>query len=125
MIESLILDIDQKNPSREQMLSDIKQMNYRIRPVGGDIFILAAKHNHLLKSLWKLSKIEEVVIRAADTLDEGQRSIFFGYIDSFENRMQRYILESMEKLSKTEQLSLKTMTLEVSREAKKGKGNIN
>ncbi|OGK57033.1 hypothetical protein A3J15_01560 [Candidatus Roizmanbacteria bacterium RIFCSPLOWO2_02_FULL_38_10] len=101
------------------MLTDIKYMNYRIRPIGGDIFILAGKHDHLLRSLWKLSKIEEAVVHAANTLDDKQRDVFFDYIDSFENQMQRHIQDSMEKLSKSERLPFKTMTLEVSRQVKK------
>jgi len=119
LVEKLILEIDQSSPSREQMLTDIKYMNYRIRPIGGDIFILAGKHDHLLRSLWKLSKIEEAVVHAANTLDDKQRDVFFDYIDSFENQMQRHIQDSMEKLSKSERLPFKTMTLEVSRQVKK------
>ena len=117
-IREVIDEVNLVNPSTDEMIADIKMMNFTLRPLSGDIFSLAERQLGLLESLWKIGKIEEIVTRATDSLSADERIVFFNYIDSLEAQMQNKIAESINKLSPAEQKKFKLVKLEVFRKEK-------
>lgn len=115
-IREVVSHIEKIHPNREQMLHEVKMMNFKIRPVSGDIFKLAKQNNNLMESLWRIGKIEDVVMRAYDNLDRRELKTFFNYMDHLEAQMQYKIIGSVDDELDDVQKDLRSITMEVFRE---------
>ncbi|HLL61245.1 MAG TPA: hypothetical protein VK338_06000, partial [Candidatus Nitrosocosmicus sp.] len=106
-------DVEQSIPAKEKMLEDIKMMNFKIRPVSGDIFSLAKREIGFVESLWKLGRIEQIIEDKIDTLDESEQDVFLNYLDDIQLRTQKDIASKIEKLPKREQQKMRVLEFEI------------
>lgn len=72
-------EVENAKPSHKQMLEDVKMMRFKIRPVFGDIAILAKKDIGFLEALWKIGKMEEIINHEIIKLNTVEKEIFFHY----------------------------------------------
>ena len=88
LIEKINIEIESAVPTRQKMITDLKMMNFKIRPLSGDLFSIPANTDiSLLTSLWKIGKIEEVVKVAVATLNEDDIESFFYYLEDLQGRL--------------------------------------
>lgn len=80
LIKKIDGEIISVTPSRETMLEDIKMMQFKIRPLTGNVFDLARQENRFLEALWKTGKIEEIISQVLPQLDKKERETFFHYL---------------------------------------------
>lgn len=115
LIKKIMIEIEQARPTKEEMLQDLKLMNLKVRPIVGDIFMLNSGEHGLLETLWRIGKIEEIFMVAADTLGENERGTLFKYLESVESQSQRKIKDAIENLTPIEKRNMKLLKLEVIR----------
>ena len=113
LIKKITVDVEQSIPAKEKMLEDIKMMNFKIRPVSGDIFSLAKREIGFVESLWKLGRIEQIIEDKIDTLDESEQDVFLNYLDDIQLRTQKDIASKIEKLPKREQQKMRVLEFEI------------
>lgn len=88
LIKKIALEIESATPTATQMIAELKMMQFKIRPLTGDLFDLTSVHTlPFLTSLWRIGKIEEVVRTAADTLEESELETLFDYVDSLQDKL--------------------------------------
>ena len=83
--KSSVLD---KKPSLEQMIADVRMMQFRIRPLQGDIGQINFAHTGFVEALWKLGKMDDFIEQYMGKIDKKQEQTFFNYFDSMYYRLQ-------------------------------------
>ena len=74
--------LDTIEPGHKAMIDDIKMTNVKIRSVEGDLFSLNHDEDQFIKSLWKITKIEQIAREASEILDDSEIEHFYTYLDS-------------------------------------------
>lgn len=88
LINRISIEIEVATPTKKQLISDLKMMSFKVRPLSGDLFSISANTDiSLLTSLWRIGKIEEVVKVAIDVLSESEMDSFFRYLDELQERL--------------------------------------
>ncbi len=96
--------LDLSQPGHKTMIDDIKMTNVKIRSVEGDIFSLNHDEDHFIKSLWKITKIEQIAREASEILDDTEAEHFFSYLDS--RTQWRYDSDSSDSFDRTVKLEV-------------------
>lgn len=96
--------LDLSQPGHKTMIDDIKMTNIKIRSVEGDIFSLNHDEDHFIKSLWKITKIEQIAREASEILDDTEAEHFFSYLDS--RTQWRYDSDSNDSYGRTVKLEV-------------------
>ncbi len=120
-IKEVMTEVTTIKPSAQEMLRDIKMMDFKVRPVSGDLFALAMKQTGLLEQLWRIGKIEEIVRRAIMSLNSHERGLFFNYIDTLEKQMHEETSKEMQRIQRHDGKDHQMVTLEIFKEAKRQK----
>lgn len=118
LLKEVLADVNDRKPSQEEMLKEVKMMNFKIRPVDGDIFNMMTKNVGFLESLWRIGRIEKIVIKAKDRLSFEEKELFFDYLDELEMQMQTKYDKLLDTVIPDEKKKAKLITLEVFKEAK-------
>lgn len=84
--------INTTQPTQKKMVEDIKMMQIKIRPVAGDLFSVKHTEDQFIRSLWQVSKIEQIAREASTILDDIEAENFFSYLESVNE--QRQFIES-------------------------------
>lgn len=89
-IQKISQEIEATVPPHTQMITDLKMMRFKIRPLAGDLFSLSQKTSgSLFVSLWRIGKIEETVRLAFEILEEGEMEALFDYVDELQKRFNQ------------------------------------
>lgn len=88
LIKKIQSEVETGSPSRAQMLDDIKMMGFKIRPVVGDLALLADKANGFIEALWKIGKMEEIVGNNLKKLNPNEKELLFRYLERKQQRLQ-------------------------------------
>lgn len=83
IINKIKKEIEEVRIPREKMIQELKMMNFKIKPVIGDLFQAAQKQDLFLESLWKIGKIDEIVSFYSDRLSEEEKKVLFQYLENF------------------------------------------
>lgn len=122
-IQRVIENVEAQALTPQEMMADIKMMSFKVRPISGDLFSISKKHSDLLESLWRIAKIEEIVVEVLHTLEDDEKETFFSYLHMLESRFQQQVQESFSNLSKSDQKKATMTTLEIFREVSHKKPN--
>jgi hypothetical protein len=125
LIKKITIEVENARPSRERMIEDIKMMNFKIRPLVGDVFELVRREVGFLESLWKIGKIEEIVAGGIAELNDREKEIFLQYLEDFQKQMERRISSVIKQLPPEASKNMSVLELEVFREKKGYKKNLN
>ncbi len=125
LIRKVTSEVEQSLPAKDIMLQDIKMMNFKVKPVSGDIFSLAKKEIVFLQSLWKLGKIDEIVTDKIDLLDQDEQDVFFNYMEDLQQRTQNDIASSIQQLPKRDQKKMKVLEFEIFKDKFIDKAKLN
>lgn len=79
--------IDRK-PSLSVMLEDMRMMQFKIRPITGDLSLLNFKNNQFIEVLWSLGKLDEFYHVAVSQLSKKDQQVFQTYIQSMHTGLQ-------------------------------------
>jgi hypothetical protein len=97
-------------PPVEKMYEEVRMMNFKIRPLQGDIALLDLNNTRLIEVLWKLGRLDEFFQKEFDRLNPRQKEVFVNFFDGMHSKFQ----QQLGKLSlKNEQLPKETPFFEM------------
>lgn len=70
-------------------MQEVKMMNFKIRPILGDISLLGKRNDGFLEAIWRIGRIEEVIAKDIHTLNTKERELFFRYLEKIHGSIQR------------------------------------
>jgi hypothetical protein len=88
----------ENQPPVEAMREEIRMMNFKIKPLHGDVSFLDFNNNQLIEVLWRLGKLDDFFQKEFGRLRPKQQEIFLGFFHNLHNNLQK----------KLNQLNLKT-----------------
>lgn len=100
IIKQIHSEVEEPELALEVMVKDIRMMGFKIRPLIGDIASLENLRDEVLKSLWKIGKIDEIVSNALYDLDEDDQDRLMGYLNTMEIEAEKMIKDSLLRQSK-------------------------
>jgi hypothetical protein len=81
-------EILKKERTEEVLYAEVRMMNFKIRPLSGDVSSVNLKDKSFIQALWNLGKLDEFFHRYYHTLTAGQRKIFFDVFDNLHERFE-------------------------------------
>lgn len=112
VIHQIRVIVSAKPRSSQAMLEDMKVMQFKIRPVDGDIGKLNGLDDKLIYSLWKIGKIDELVRSSFKALSHDDKETLISYLREFESRTQQEIMSKSRK-RRDAKSSLEILKLEI------------
>jgi len=92
------------------MVEEVQMMNFKVRPLQGDIAVLNLKNRQLLEVLWSLGKLEEFFHKEVTQVSADQKESFFTMFDNLQDKLER----ELNTLSlKNERIAKTSTTLEM------------
>lgn len=80
--------IVKKTPTSRAMWDEVRMMQFKVRPLYGDISFINLKNKNLIEIIWRLGKLDDIFQKKYDSLDEDQKAVFFRMIDSLHEQLQ-------------------------------------
>lgn len=106
IIKQIHTEVEQQGLSLEVMVRDIQMMGFKIRPLIGDISSIAHMHDEVVRSLWKIGKIDEIISDALYELEEDDQDRLIDYLKRMETEAENRIRDSLEKKTTTHKKQL-------------------
>lgn len=95
-----------KKPTLDEMISEVRLMNFKIRPVSGNISTLDFKNLEFIDALWSLGKLDEFFRIEFPDIEEVEKDIFFRLVEEMRTNLQQRLNKSqlIKTVSREEQL---------------------
>jgi hypothetical protein len=116
LIKRITVEVENAKPSKERMIEDVKMMNFKIRPLVGDVFQFIKKEVGFLESLWKIGKIEEIVTGGLPELNNEEKMVFLRYLDGLQRQMEKTPTSIIKQFNPEESKNINILELEIFRE---------
>ncbi|KXK11801.1 MAG: hypothetical protein UZ22_OP11002000247 [Microgenomates bacterium OLB23] len=97
IIKQIHSEIEEQTVPIEAMVRDIQMMGFKIRPLVGDISIITKMHDEVVRSLWKVGKIDEIINNYMYELDEDDQDRLIDYLKKMEVEAENRIRDSLQK----------------------------
>lgn len=93
-------------PTIEEMLSEVRMMNFKVRPVYGNISKLNLSNKEFINALWSLGKLDEFFKDEFPSVEDEDRDIFFKLVDDIRVSLQQKLNRAYneEETTKSEKL---------------------
>jgi hypothetical protein len=81
MFNTFQRDVLENKPTFTQMYNEIRMMNFKIRPLQGDLSVLDFKNTQFIETLWSLGKLDEFFQYHVQHVGERQKTTFYRLFD--------------------------------------------
>ena len=88
LVYSFQKKILENKPPQEQMYLDVRMMQFKIRPLQGDVSLLNLKNEHFIEILWSLGKLDEFFQGHIKQVSNKQKNTFYKLFDELYARFQ-------------------------------------
>src|SRR5690606_33448009 len=78
-------------PTVEEMMSEVRMMNFKVRPVYGNISKLNLSNREFINALWSLGKLDEFFKDEFPNVEDEDREIFFKLVDDMRVSLQQQL----------------------------------
>ncbi len=95
IIKQIHIEVEQQAISLDVMIQDIRMMGFKIRPLIGDISLIVTMHEEVVRSLWKIGKIDEIISDAMYELEEDDQDRLIDYLTKMEREAENRIRDSL------------------------------
>ena len=95
IIKQIHTEVEQQALPLEVMVRDIQMMGFKIRPLIGDIATIVHMHDEVVRSLWKIGKIDEIISDALYDLEEDDQDRLIDYLNRMETEAENKIRDSL------------------------------
>ncbi len=99
IIEEIVKTIDDLPLTDTDVVKDIATMRFKIRSLSGNFAAPSMFHRNILRSLWKIGKIDEIVSKSFDKLATTEKEKLINYLDSLED-LEPFLGETTDGTSK-------------------------
>ena len=86
-------DVLQQPPSLEQMHLEVRMMNFKIRPIQGDLSTLNFQDREFIVALWSLGKLDDFFQEHFSQLQKQQQEVFYRLMNmmrfEFQNKLNK------------------------------------
>lgn len=72
----------------DAMYEEVRMMNFKIRPLTGNVLTLNLKDKSFIQALWNLGKLDEFFHRHQEALKPQERKMFFNMFDNLHERFE-------------------------------------
>ncbi len=95
-----------KKPALDEMISEVRLMNFKIRPVSGNISTLNFKNMEFIDALWSLGKLDEFFRVEFPKIEDADKDIFFRLVEEMRTNLQQRLNKSqlIKAVSREEQM---------------------
>ncbi len=76
-------------PTLAIMLDEIKMMNFKIRPLSGDVSLIRAMDSKLIEMVWNLGKLDQLYREKHQLLKLRDRELFLKFFESMHEKFQK------------------------------------
>lgn len=87
-------------PTFGDMVHDVRMMNFKIRPISGDITELDYGNYDFIEALWSLGKLDEFFRSEFDSIRSNERDAFFRMINdlrvNFQNQLRQANIQAVD-----------------------------
>ena len=97
IIKQIHNEVEEQGLSLHAMVRDIQMMGFKIRPLVGDISAIAKMHDEVVRSLWKIGKIDEIISNSIYELEEDDQERLIDYLKKMESEAENRIRDSIQK----------------------------
>lgn len=108
-------EIENTTVDRDQMLSDIKLMNMKIRQLSGNVSFMEHADARIIEGLWRLGKIDQIMSSELPYMEEKERGVFLRYLSFLQEEYHKRVVTSLENLPIEERNDFSSIELEISR----------
>lgn len=88
LLEVFQKSVLQNKPPLEDMISEIRMMKFKIKPLQGDFSRVNFSDHTLIEILWSLGKMDEFFQSQFSSIKIGQRGTFYHYFNSLQRKLQ-------------------------------------
>ncbi|MFZ6035359.1 MAG: hypothetical protein ACOYUB_04430 [Patescibacteria group bacterium] len=78
-------------PKAERMVSEIRMMKFKIRPIQGDMTAVNLKNERFIETLWSLGKLDEFFQSEYPKLSPKNREVFVKIFDDLYHQYQQQL----------------------------------
>lgn len=110
MVSAFKKEVLERRISPQEIVEEVRMMNFKVRPVQGDISILDMKNTHFIKVLWRLGKLDEFFQEHIKKVSAKHRDLFFTI---FQDMFDKYQEELNDISLKQERIPELSSTLEM------------
>lgn len=89
-------------PTREEMINEVRMMNFKVKPVFGNVTQIDFTNTDFIESLWSLGKLDEFFRNEYPTIKEDDKEIFFRLVDEMRANLQQRLNTSYIVTTNTE-----------------------
>lgn len=115
LIKRIRKEVEYAVVSRDQMLSDLKMMNIKIRQLSGDASLMDNKNSNIVENLWRMGKIDEIMSSEFYKMDEKEKGLFLKYLAFIQEEFHKRFSKPLDKLTPEERRDLVSIELEILR----------
>lgn len=88
MFQKFQNDVLGNKPDFDQMFSDVQMMQFKVRPVTGDIAGLNFDNYIFIETLWSLGKLDEFFHQHVSDLNKSEKKVFYQLFDGLYQQYQ-------------------------------------
>jgi hypothetical protein len=77
-----------KKPAHEQMYHEVRMMNFKVRPVAGDMSQLDFGNSEFIDALWSIGKLDEFFRNEVERISKEEKKVFFDLVDEMRTNFQ-------------------------------------
>jgi len=108
-------------PPMATMREEISMMNFKIKPVQGDISFLDFNNQQLIEVLWRLGKLDDFFQKEFKKLAINQQTIFLNFFQNLHGDLQRKLNQLNLKSNKNLVSSTPFLEMEIIKERQETK----
>lgn len=95
IIKQIMTEVEDAPPTQDVMRSEVQMMGFKIRQITGDADTLSQLDNKVIKSLWKIGKIDQIISDSFDYLDEDDQDRLLDYLHAVEMTTEQHLQQSI------------------------------
>lgn len=108
-------------PPVAAMREEISMMNFKIKPVQGDISFLDFNNQQLIEVLWKLGKLDDFFQKEFKKLAVDQQTVFLNFFQNLHGDLQKKLNQLNLKSNKNTMSSIPFLEMEIIKERQETK----
>lgn len=81
-------DVLEHKPALEQMYADVQMMQFKVRPLAGDIAGINFDNIIFIETLWSLGKLDEFFHQTVTSLSKTEKKVFYQLFDGLYKQYQ-------------------------------------
>lgn len=108
--------LQREKPTYEQMYEEIRMMQFKVRPLYGDISYIDLGNKLFVEVLWNLGKLDDFYRREGFKYTRREREIFYRFFDSLHDKFVRTLQSAQLMADSTQNHESPQVEMEIYRE---------